>query len=116
MKAPRFSLRQLHYFVAIAEAGSLSEAASRLHVSQPGLSQALTDLEKALGIQLTVRRKAHGVTLTPSGEEFLRHARELLRHSEELEFLTAGTDVLSGVLSLGCQVTLAPTVLPPLLQ
>ncbi|MFI9380763.1 LysR substrate-binding domain-containing protein [Kutzneria sp. NPDC052558] len=112
----RFSLRQLEYFVAIAEAGTLSEAAARLRVSQPGLSQSLTDLERALGVQLAVRRKAHGITLTPSGSQVLRHARDLLRRAEDLESAASGGDALSGVLSLGCYVTLAPTVFPPLLQ
>lgn len=116
MRQPRFSLRQLQYFVAIAEAGTLSEAAAQLHVSQPGLSQSLTDLERALDVQLAVRRKAHGVTITPTGSQVLRHARDLLRRAEDLESLASGGDALTGVLSLGCYVTLAPTALPPLLQ
>jgi DNA-binding transcriptional LysR family regulator len=112
----RFTLRQLEYFVAVAEAGTLSEAAYRLHVSQPGLSQAITDLERALDVQLAVRRKAQGVTLTPSGAQVLRHARDLLRQAEDLEGIASGGESLTGVLSLGCYVTLAPTALPPLLQ
>ncbi|MFE4002472.1 LysR family transcriptional regulator [Nocardioides sp. YIM B13467] len=112
----RFSLRQLEYFVAIAEEGTLSDAAARLHVSQPGISQSFTDLERALDVQLAVRRKAHGVTLTPTGTQVLRHARELLRHAEDLASVASGGDALSGVLTLGCYVTLAPTALPPLLQ
>lgn len=116
MSSVRYSLRQLEYFVAIAEAGSLSGAAEEMRVSQSGLSQSLTDLERALGVQLAVRRKAHGVTLTPTGTQVLRHARALLRHGEDLANAAAGGDTLRGVLSLGCYVTLAPTVLPPLLQ
>lgn len=116
MNSPRFSLRQLQYFVAVAEAGTLSAASQRLHVSQPGLSQAVTDLERALNAQLTVRRKAHGVTLTPTGAEVLRLARALLRQAEDLENAASGSGALGGVLSLGCYVTLAPTALPPLLK
>ncbi|MBP2324947.1 DNA-binding transcriptional LysR family regulator [Kibdelosporangium banguiense] len=112
----RFSLRQLQYFVVIAESGTLSNAASRLHVSQPTLSQALTELENALGVQLCVRRKAHGITLTPSGSQVLHHARQLLRQAEDLQSAAAGAGPLTGVLSVGCYVTFAPTVLPPLLQ
>ena len=113
---PRFSLRQLAYFVAIAEAGTLTEAAERLHISQPAVSLALNDLERALKVQLCVRRKAHGVTLTPSGTSLLARARRLLREAEELEAEASGGGALTGVLSLGCYVTLAPTVLPPMLQ
>jgi DNA-binding transcriptional LysR family regulator len=109
-------LRQLEYFVAVAEAGSLSGAAAELRVSQSGLSQSLTDLERALGVQLAVRRKAHGVALTPTGTQVLRQARDLLRHGEDLANIAAGGDSLRGVLSLGCYVTLAPTTLPPLLE
>ena len=116
MKQARFSLRQLEYFVAIAEAGTLSKAAERLHVSQPGLSQALTDLERALDVQLAVRRKAHGVTLTTSGTQVLRYARDLLHRADDLESVASGGDALTGTLSLGCYVTLAPTQLPRLLQ
>jgi DNA-binding transcriptional LysR family regulator len=112
----RFSLRQLEYFVAIAECGTLSNAARRLHVSQPTLSQSLTELENALGVQLCVRRKAHGVTLTPSGTQVLHHARQLLRQAEDLHSAAAGAGPLTGVLSIGCYITFAPTVLPPLLQ
>ncbi|WP_017593045.1 LysR family transcriptional regulator [Nocardiopsis potens] len=113
---PRFSLRQLAYFVAIAEAGTLSEAAARLRISQPAVSLALNDLERALKVQLCVRRKAHGITLTPSGSSLLVRARRLLREAEDLEAEASGAGTLTGVLSLGCYVTLAPAVLPPLLQ
>jgi DNA-binding transcriptional LysR family regulator len=116
MNSVRYSLRQLEYFVAIAEAGTLSGAAEQLRVSQSGLSQSLTDLEGALGVQLAVRRKAHGVTLTPTGAQVLRHARDLLRHAEDLANVASGADSLRGVLYLGCYVTLAPTTLPRLLE
>ncbi|QCB97973.1 LysR family transcriptional regulator [Arthrobacter sp. PAMC25564] len=116
MNRPNFTLRQLEYFVAIAQAGTLTEAALQLHVSQPGLSQSLTDLEHALDARLTVRRKARGVTLTPAGAELLRQAREILRITEEMSQLASGRKELTGVLSLGCYVTLAPTILPGLLQ
>ena len=116
MNRVSFTLRQLEYFIATAEAGTISEAASRLHVSQPGLSQALTELERALDAQLTVRRKAHGVTLTSSGLEVLKYARDLMGRIEDLQSVAAGSDVLRGSLRLGCYVTLAPTALPPLLE
>lgn len=67
-------------------------------------------------MQLTVRRKAHGVTLTPTETQMLRLARDMLRQGEDLENVASGGDTPSGVLSIGCYVSLAPTALPPLLQ
>ncbi|MGH3320824.1 MAG: LysR substrate-binding domain-containing protein [Streptosporangiaceae bacterium] len=116
-KGSRYSLRQLRYFLTIAEEGTLSGAAQRLRVSQSAVSLALTELERGLKVQLCVRRKARGVTLTPSGRRVLRQARELLRQAEELEMEALNSDgQLSGPLSVGCFMALAPVVLPRLLQ
>jgi LysR family hca operon transcriptional activator len=71
-------LRHLRYFVAVAEAGSLTVAAEqRLHTSQPSLSRQIRDLESELGVQLLTRR-ARGIELTPAGRTFLDHARLVL--------------------------------------
>jgi len=85
MSNPAYSLRQLAYFVAVAEAGTLAGASATLHVSASALSLALDELERALDAQLTVRRRAHGIRLTPAGQETLRRARRLLREAEEYE-------------------------------
>ena len=71
-------LRHLRYFVAVAEAGSLTVAAEqRLHTSQPSLSRQIRDLEEKVGAQLLTRR-ARGVELTPAGLAFLDQARAVL--------------------------------------
>jgi LysR family transcriptional regulator, hca operon transcriptional activator len=71
-------LRHFRYFVAVAEAGSLTVAAEqRLHTSQPSLSRQIRDLENELGAQLLTRR-ARGIELTPAGRAFLDHARLVL--------------------------------------
>src|ERR1700735_4439148 len=71
-------LRHLRYFVAVAEAGSLTVAAEqRLHTSQPSLSRQIRDLEEKVGAQLLTRR-ARGVELTPAGLGFFDHARAIL--------------------------------------
>jgi LysR family transcriptional regulator, hca operon transcriptional activator len=71
-------LRHLRYFVAVAEAGSLTVAAARkLHTSQPSLSRQIRDLETEVGAQLLTRR-ARGIELTPAGRAFLEHARSVL--------------------------------------
>ena len=75
-------LRHLRYFVAVAEAGSLTVAAERkLHTSQPSLSRQIRDLEAEVGVQLLTRR-ARGIELTPAGRAFLDHARVVLSQVE----------------------------------
>src|ERR1700726_927199 len=75
-------LRHLRYFVAVAEAGSLTVAAARkLHTSQPSLSRQIRDLEDEVGSQLLTRR-ARGNKLTPAGRAFLEHARSVLSQVE----------------------------------
>ncbi len=75
-------LRHLRYFVAVAEAGSLTVAAQReLHTSQPSLSRQIRDLEGDVGAQLLIRR-ARGIELTPAGRAFLEHARAVLSQVE----------------------------------
>src|SRR5207302_11145633 len=71
-------LRHLRYFVAVAEAGSLSVAAERrLLTSQPSLSRQIRDLDDEVGAQL-LTRSARGIELTPAGRAFLDHARLVL--------------------------------------
>ncbi|HZC34655.1 MAG TPA: LysR substrate-binding domain-containing protein [Chthoniobacterales bacterium] len=75
-------LRHLRYFVAVADAGSLTVAAARkLNTSQPSLSRQIRDLEDEIGAQLLTRR-AHGIELTPAGRAFLEHARTVLSQVE----------------------------------
>jgi LysR family hca operon transcriptional activator len=75
-------LRHLRYFVAVADAGSLTVAAEqKLHTSQPSLSRQIRDLEQEVGIPL-MHRSAHGVELTSAGKAFLDHARMALIQAE----------------------------------
>ncbi len=75
-------LRHLRYFVAVADAGSLTVAAQRtLHTSQPSLSRQIRDLEDEVGAELLTRR-ARGIELTPAGRAFLDRARSVLSQVE----------------------------------
>src|SRR5260370_5686498 len=75
-------LRHLRYFVAVAEAGSLTVAAEQtLHTTQPALSRQIRDLEEEVGARLLTRR-ARGIELTPAGRAFLEHARLVLSQVE----------------------------------
>ena len=75
-------LRHLRYFVAVAEAGSLTIAAEKkLHTAQPSLSRQIRDLEYEVGVQL-MSRSVHGIELTAAGRAFLDHARLALTQAE----------------------------------
>lgn len=111
-----FTLRQLAYLVAAADEGTIAGAADKLHVSASAMSDAITELETVMGEQLSIRRRAHGLTLTPVGQQLVDHARRVLAEAEELRRSVGGGDALSGPIVIGCYPTLAPTILPPLLQ
>lgn len=114
---PTYTMRQLAAFVAVAETGTISAAAERLHLSQSALASAVTDLEKALKAQLTVRRRARGVQLTPTGEAVLARSRVLLHQASELQADAVGAgDRAAGPMVLGCYPSLGPTILPSLLD
>src|SRR6202011_673144 len=75
-------LRHLRYFVAVAEAGSLTVAAEKtLHTAQPSLSRQIRDLEYEVGVAL-MNRSVHGIELTAAGRAFLDHARLALTQAE----------------------------------
>lgn len=77
-----FSIKQIQYFLATADAGQLSQAAVDLNVSQSAITTALKNLEERLGVQL-FERHAHGVSLTQAGQQFLQHARNINAAVEE---------------------------------
>ena len=75
-------LRHLRYFIAAAETENVSRAALKLHVSQPGLSRQIRDLEEELGFDL-FERSAKSVRLTEAGKVFLAEARAVLQRADE---------------------------------
>lgn len=78
------TLTQLRYVIAIANAGSMNEAARTLFISQPSLSSAVKDLEEEIGVEL-FRRSNRGIFVTPEGEEFLGYARQVVEQYELME-------------------------------
>lgn len=77
---PRIGWRQLHYFIAVAEEGSISKAAARLHLSQPPLTSQIHQLEEEIGVKL-FRRHAKGVELTVAGNALAMEARAIFAHT-----------------------------------
>jgi DNA-binding transcriptional LysR family regulator len=93
--------RRLHYFVTVAEAGSLGRAAALLHVAQPALTRQIRLLEEDVGVAL-MRRTSRGMVLTPAGQVYCDSARKLLadaRHAASTAVLAARGDL--GHLRLG---------------
>ncbi|ASR39256.1 LysR family transcriptional regulator [Prauserella marina] len=114
---PTYTMRQLAAFVAVAETGTISAAAERMHLSQSALAAAVTDLERALKVQLTVRKRARGVALTSTGEVVLTRAKALLYQAGELQGVAEGEGGgVAGPLVVGCHPALGPTLLPSLLH
>jgi LysR family hca operon transcriptional activator len=110
-------LRHLRYFVAVAEEGSLLNAAQkRLNTSQPSLSRQIRDLESEVGVEL-LERQARGVTVTPAGRVFLDHARlALLQVEAAIDGAQRAGRPKRPVLSIGFLVGLEVTWLPHLLR
>ena len=110
------TLRQLEYLVAVAEEGSISRGASRCHVSPVAVGQSLDDLERVLGAVLTRRQRSKGVTLTPLGEEIVRHAREVLHLVDRFPlFIDAAVERMKPVLRIGSFPTLSGWAVPPII-
>ena len=107
---PDFTLRQLECFVAVADHGTIARAAEALHASPSAIGAAVEELERHLGQRLTVRRRAHGVSLTTAGRTLLPQARGLLSSARDLAPARGGR--LSGRLTVGCYQTLAASLLP----
>ena len=111
----RITLRQLEYFVAVGECGSVALAAERVNVSSPSISTAIAQLEAEFGLQLFVRRHAQGLSLTQGGARFLEHARGVLAHARGLgDLANEITGAVRGPLNVGCLLTFAQIVLPQL--
>jgi LysR family transcriptional regulator, hydrogen peroxide-inducible genes activator len=110
------TLRHFRYFDALAQHGHFGRAAEACGVSQPALSIQMKELEEIVGLQL-VERSARQVRLTGFGEVFLLRVRDILRAVEELASLArTGSEELSGRLRVGVIPTVAPYLLPKVIQ
>ncbi|MGI4855415.1 MAG: LysR family transcriptional regulator [Janthinobacterium lividum] len=109
-----FTLRQVRYFVAVAETGQISKAALRCNISQSSMTISLKGLEDSLGVLLFVRH-AKGLRLTEAGERFLRHAQRLNTVVEQtLDDMQAPPVSLEGTLRVGVTDTVSAYLMPSL--
>ncbi len=106
------TLRQYEYIVAVADAGSLTDAAAHLHVSQPSLSVAITRVEQRLGSLVFVRGKGTAIEITPFGHQVVAEARGLLGHATRLE----RKQDTQAPFVLACFEDIAPWYLAPALE
>jgi DNA-binding transcriptional LysR family regulator len=105
-------IRELRAFIAVADEGSFSAAARKLHVSQSALSQTIRSLERQLGVRLLERHSA-GVAVTDAGGLLLREARALLaQHDRVLAAVAGQAGVGPATLRVGVPLELPGSVLP----
>ncbi|KZS51789.1 MULTISPECIES: LysR family transcriptional regulator [Rhizobium] len=110
-----FTLRQVQYFVAVAEQGSVTRAAQNLSISQSSVTEALKELETDLGVEL-FERHPRGLTITHNGHQFLRHATKILASVSDARTSFSGQQsTLSGTLNIGVTSLVAGYVLSDLL-
>tara|TARA_R110002096_G_scaffold405045_1_gene602974 strand:+ start:958 stop:1866 length:909 start_codon:yes stop_codon:yes gene_type:complete len=111
----RYTLRQLEYFVAVGETGSVTAAAQQVNVSAPSISAGVSRLEDELGVKLFQRHHAQGLTPTLAGRELLEQASLVLREAAALRDLSGDlSGSVRGPLAIGCLSTVAQIVLPGL--
>ena len=116
-KQLNYTLRHLRYFMLAAEAGCISKAAKALNISQPSVSAAINHLESEIGVELFLRKRPQGVTLTAAGRDLIRATRQLLNHTKEFEE-SAGSlvDAVAGEIHVACFVNIASTYLAAILR
>ena len=112
---PAVSLRQMHYALAAADSGNVTDAARQLHVSQPAVSAAIAALEAHYSTQLFIRRPGQGVALTRFGQSLFGEIRSLLKQARSVFDLSEASTVTRGEVTIGIYEALAPYYLPAIL-
>lgn len=110
-----FTLRQLQYFVAVCETGTVSGAAHSLSISQSAVTEAIKALEGDLGVSL-FERHPRGLSITQKGHQFLRHATTILSRVSDARQAFRAEEPTTGTLNLGVTSLVAGYVLSDILS
>ncbi len=109
-------VRQLRYFSQVVESGSFSEAARKLHIAQPALSQHVRHMEDELGVML-LHRSARGIVATEAGDRLMRHARRIVAEFAGLADSVRGEAVApNGDVRVGLPGTVSELLSAPLIE
>lgn len=114
---PDISLKALRYFMAAIRAGSITEAAKVVNVVPSAVHTAVNQVEEAFGLQLTIRSRAKGVSLTATGKQMVPKIQNLLDDYESL--MRDGGDMrtqVSGILRVGYYAPAAPAFMPQIIE
>lgn len=107
----RITLRQMEYFVATAESGSIIIASEKIHISSPSISAAIAHMEAELHAQLFIRQHAKGLLLTEIGEQVKDACKVILAQSSDLYAMSADfAGVMRGKIKVGCFSAFAPFI------
>lgn len=110
------TLRQIRYFLAVAETGKISEAAANINVSPSSVTEAVKDLENHLSTRLFVRGRS-GVKLTYEGYRFLQHSKNIMAAVADADFaLSKKTTSFSGKLDVAATITVSGYFMPKLIS
>lgn len=111
----RFTLRQLEYFVAVGEEGSIARASRKLNVSSPAISSSVTQLEDEFGVPIFIRKHAQGLILTDTGRQLMQQAQRALAEAEGMNRLVNKiSGKVQGTLKVACLMTFAQVLVPKL--
>src|SRR5919112_3940022 len=105
-------LEQLEYIAAVTQHGSLRRASERLHISQPALSEAVTKLERELGVTLLDRRRS-GTRISRRGRELQQHMVDVLEAVDRLRTAAGDQTTSARVVRVGTVSTATSTLLLP---
>lgn len=109
------TVRQLQYFLAVLDYGSVTAAAKESHISQSALSMAMSQLEATFGEPLFVRNKSQRIAPTPAALRLAPHARSVIETMESARLaVSEEKHRLQGLLRVGCLATLSPALMPAL--